>query len=457
MSAVTLHRQPALVEVLSAFSWALDLVEGQPEGHAVRTARIVDRIAVEMRLPLESREHLLYASLLKDAGCSNNSARIQKIFGGDDHLNKYEVKFVDWSKPLESLKYGLTHTEAGRSLGTKLRRMLGNLKPPQQIMDEVTEARCTRGAEIARELGFPEEVARAIHDLDEHWDGKGSPAKKRGEEIPLEARLLCLGQTFEVFATTFGPDAAYAMLRERSGRWFQPEIVRAAESFASDHAFWSEHACLAADPTSAYLPDLPMRSIDTADTDRVCRAFARIVDAKSPYTAEHSSRVTHYAVEIAQAFSLDPVRIETIRRAGLLHDLGKLGVPNSILDKPGRLDEQEFQRVRRHPGDTFRIVGQIAAFSRIGEVAAAHHERLDGKGYWRGLDADRLDLDMRILAVADVFDAISADRPYRPAMPIERVFAILEEESGTGLDADCVTVLRELYGPQSARALPTAA
>lgn len=141
-------------------------------------------------------------------------------------------------------------------------------------------------------------------------------------------------------------------------------------------------------------------------------------------------------------YGFDQERLRTLRHAALLHDIGKLGIPNSILEKPGKLDDDEFARIKLHPQFSYEILRPIRAFERVAEIAAAHHERLDGRGYWRGLSADQLDLDMRILAVADVFDALSAERPYRGAMPMPEVFAILERESSTGLDPECVAMLK---------------
>jgi response regulator RpfG family c-di-GMP phosphodiesterase len=225
-------------EILAALSHALDLVEGQPKGHAVRTCLLASRIAEEMALSDCDRDSLYFAALLKDSGCSSNSARIHKIFGGDEMLVKQGVKTVDWSSPLESIKYAIGATERGNGVVSKLRRMLGNLGPPAKVMDEVTLARCTQGAAIARKLRFEEAVAQAVEHLDEHWDGRGSPRHLRGSEIPLLARILGLAQTLEVFFTTFGLTAAMDMLNRREGTWFDPETVQAARSLSDDDGFW---------------------------------------------------------------------------------------------------------------------------------------------------------------------------------------------------------------------------
>jgi putative nucleotidyltransferase with HDIG domain len=429
-------------EILAALSHALDLVEGQPEGHAVRTCLLASRIAEEMALSDQDRDSLYFAALLKDSGCSSNSARIHKIFGGDEMLVKQGVKTVDWSSPLESIKYAIGATERGNGVVSKLRRMLGNLGPPAKVMDEVTLARCTQGAAIARQLGFDEAVAQAVEHLDEHWDGRGSPRHLRGDEIPVLARILGLAQTLEVFFTTFGLTAAMDMLDRREGTWFDPVTASAARSLAGDRGFW-ELLRAHAEESVQHLPIGAASAVaDETDIDQICVAFAMIVDAKSSFTAAHSSRVTDVAVELGMLFEFDHERLRTLRRAALLHDIGKLGVPNSILEKPGRLDAGEFDRVQQHPRHSFEILKPIRAFDRVADIAAAHHERLDGSGYWRGLTASELDLDMRILAVADVFDALSAERPYREALPLPEVFAIMDREAGTGLDAACVDALR---------------
>ncbi len=432
--------RPSKASILGALSRALDLVEGQPEGHALRTARIALRIADRLGLPEEAREDLYFASVLKDSGCTNNSVRIQKIFGGDEHLAKAAVKLTDWTSALESLKFAWRHTEKGRSVVAKLRRMARNVGTPAQVMNEVTEARCTRGAAIARMLSFRSPVAEAILHLDEHWDGRGSPYRVRGGAIPLLGRILCLSQSVEVFFSAFGPAAALQMAKDRAGTWFDPETVKACEAAYGQMEDWEPLGL--PEIQDAELPQMGTATMDS-DLDAICEAFAMIVDAKSSFTAEHSTRVMRYSVELGNAFGFGPARLANLRRAALLHDIGKLGVPTGILEKPGRLEEDEFRRIQLHPRFGFEILGRIPTFEYLAEIASNHHERLDGKGYWRGLGAEALSLDVRIVSVCDVFDALSADRPYREAMPPEQVWAILGKEAGGGLDPDCVAALRE--------------
>lgn len=437
---------PPISEVLEALSRALDITEGQLPGHCYRTMLIAVRLGREIGLDEADLVRLYYAALLKDAGCSSNSARVHQVFGGDEIVIKRNVKYTDWSRAIDSVKYALRSMAPDDTVGERLRRIIGMMGPPNKIMDQVTQARCTRGAEIAASLGFDRDVSEAVRSLDEHWDGKGSPSHLKGDAIPLLARILCLAQTFEVFASGYGKAAAYVMLNERKGRWFDPELVAGAYSFAEDRIFWETWAkhLRGEDVTSPLSSEV--LNVETAGIDQVCDSFAQIVDAKSGFTGEHSARVTTYAVQLGRYFGFDMERLQTLKRAALLHDVGKLGVPNSILDKPGKLTDAEFARVREHPRYTFKILSAISGFERINAIADAHHEKLNGRGYWRGMEADQLDLDMRILAVADIFDALSAERPYRAALPLEKVFAIMRSEAGEQIDASCVEALAEIYG-----------
>jgi putative nucleotidyltransferase with HDIG domain len=433
-------------EILAALSRALDLVEGQPQGHSARTCLIATQIAQLLDLEDSDIDAIYIGALLKDAGCSNNSARIHKLFGGDDFLIKGRVKLVDWSNPIDSLKFAMAHTEHGQGVVTKLRRMLGNINTPARVMDEVTTARCTRGAMIAKMLGFDEHVQAAVRDLDEHWDGKGSPTHKRGNEIPLHARVVCLAQTLEVFVTTFDVETAFDMMEKRRGKWFDPELVDVCRALKDNQILWAMHSR----HTLANTTELPVGAAhDVAldkDVDTICEAFAMIIDAKSSFTAEHSTRVTKYALELADHFGLNAAQATFVKRASLLHDIGKLGVSNSILEKPGKPTDEEFATIKLHPKFTHEILQEVRGFERVTEIASAHHERLDGKGYWRGLDASQLDLEMRIVSAADVFDALTAERPYREALPLSKVFEIMDKEAGSALDPTCIDGFKQRYG-----------
>lgn len=437
----TKETMPTRAAVLSALSCALDLVEGQPTGHAARTCLIAMELGKIMGLDRHDMQSLYYAAILKDSGCSNNSARIHKIFGGDELLTKRNVKFIDWSRAVDCLKFGASNTLPNGSAIARFRMMLNNLGPPSKVMNEVTAARCHRGASIASSLGLGRTAAEAIRALDEHWDGKGAPSGLQGDAIPILARVLSLAQTLEVFAWSFGPHQALDVLKKRRGRWFDPEVFTAAIAIESDVAFWARvHASGHADAAASepYPDDQPLKP---TEMDTICETFASIVDAKSPYTKGHSDRVAEIAVGIGSCLGLSKDSLADIERAGHLHDLGKLAVPNCILDKPARLTDAEFGRVKEHPRRSYEILSPLPGFERIADIAATHHERLDGRGYWRGLRGEDLSMESRVVTVADVFEALTAERPYRKAMESDAALGILWSEAEAAFDPVCIEAL----------------
>ena len=433
-----MHTSLSLATLLASLSRALDLTEGQPLGHSVRACLIGLRISEALGLPEFDRDELHLTLLLKDAGCSSNAARMFAIFGGDEVKAKRDAKICDWCRPLEAIKYGVGHSAPDAPLAARFQKVCELARFPGRVMDALTASRCQQGAQIARTLQLSERVAQGIYSLDEHWDGHGAPHGLEGERIPLFSRIACLAQTLEVFAATYGVSEAYSVIRQRSGRWFDPNLVWAATFFEKDTAFWEgldreAERILESVTGGALAKPLPDSRIDD-----VCEAFAQVVDAKSPFTAQHSRRVAGYAVDIARTLGLGRDSETALYRAGLLHDLGKLGVPSQVLEKPGKLDPHEWEQIRRHPEGTARVLKGVPSLARITEIAVAHHEKLDGSGYYLGMDGSQLDIEMRVLAVADVFDALSAERPYRGALSLEEVAAILKKDEGTKLDADCI-------------------
>jgi len=432
-------------KVLSALSFALDLVEGQPEGHTVRSCLVGMRIAARLGLDEERRSALFYALLLKDAGCSSNASKMSTLFDADDLEAKKKVKTVDWTSLPHAALYAARTVSPEGSLLAKAGRMFEFAVRGQEASRDLIRIRCERGAEITRLMGFPEETAQAIRGLDEHWDGKGHPDGLKGEEIPLLARICGLAQTAEVFLTDRGPAAAEEVVGLRSGRWFDPALVEVLLAAATEDGLWEDLS--RKDPwreVSLLEPDDRALKATPERVDLVARAFAEIIDAKSPFTYRHSEGVASVAVAIAERAGLGPEGTRDLMRAALLHDIGKLGVSNRILDKPGSLTAEEFAEIKRHPRLTYDILSRVGPFRPIAETAANHHEKLDGSGYHRGIGAEELDLPSRILAVADIYDALSADRPYHKAQPREKVLDILREESRTKLDPECVTILRDL-------------
>ena len=432
---------PRLGELLGSLSHALDMTEGQPAGHCMRSCWIGQQVGRAIGLNTTEMRDLYYATLLKDSGCSSNAARICQLFLTDDRSFKHDRKTVGLSLP-SLMNFVIRHTGVQAGLAERFRAIVNAVQNGGEIHRELTETRCSRGAQIARQLRFSEDVADAIQSLDEHWDGSGQPQGLAGKEIALYARIALLAQVVDVFHASAGPTATREEVARRSGRWFDPRLADAFAVLARDHEFWRQ---LASDDLELRVlemePARQQQPVDDDYLDDIATAFGQIVDAKSPFTAGHSSRVALVADQISQQLGLGADERRWLRRGALLHDVGKLGVSNQILDKPGKLDTYEWAEVQRHALHTEQILGRISAFGVLARVAGAHHEKLDGTGYPRGLDARHIRLETRIITVADIFDALTADRPYRPAMPIAQALQIMRDSVGSAIDGDCFAAL----------------
>jgi putative nucleotidyltransferase with HDIG domain len=378
----------SLSEVISALSFAIDLTDGAVHGHALRSCLLGMRIADELQLTSEEKSSLYYALLLKD---------------------------------------------------------IGN--------EEMIGLRCDRGSSIVSKLGMGPLAAEAVRSLEEHWDGSGYPKRARGNRIPLLARVCAVAQHLDVFSMGRSPAVAIETLEQWSGTWFDPEMVQAALSLDRRRALWTH--CRATDDhemTRAAVLDLDpgkKQKLDDRQIDRICEAFADVVDSKSHFTFRHSIGVAELARGIAKNLGLPADRVRLVRRAALLHDIGKLSVANTILDKKTRLTEAEWKVVERHPGLTRRILEQIGPFREIAIVAGEHHEKLDGSGYPNRLMAADLSIEARIIAVADVYGALSEDRPYRAGLRNEEIMPIMRSLAPRKLDGDCVNGLISLIGIES--------
>jgi HD-GYP domain-containing protein (c-di-GMP phosphodiesterase class II) len=430
-----------LSEILGALSHALDLTEGQPAGHCVRATWIGMRIGQAMELPGASLGELYYTVMLKDLGCSSNAARLCQLYLSDDLALKRDFKTVSDSLP-QVLGFVFSHTGLRSGLAERFKAILHILRNGEKLVDELIQTRCHQGAEIAARLRFPPAMCDAIHALDEHWDGRGRPDRRAAHDIPLYARIALLAQVVDVFHAASGPAAALGEARARSGSWFDPEAVTRLEEVAADPEFWATLASPGIERTVLDLEPLQQQIIVDDDyLDDIARAFAQVIDSKSPFTSGHSERVAVYTDMIAAEMMFGGERRRWLRRAALLHDIGKLGVSNSILDKNGKLDEEEWRAMRHHAVLSETILARVPALGDVARIGGGHHERLDGSGYPRGLKADAIELETRIVSVADVFDALTADRPYRAAMPVDEALAIIRRDAGTALDPACIAAL----------------
>jgi len=438
--APSVHR----AELLAAFSYALDITEGQPEGHSIRACWIGAQVGRALGLGDRQLGELYYTVLLTDLGCSSNAARICELYEADDRAFKQGYKTVGTSLAA-TLHFVFSRTARGKPLHQRAAAIGKILTNGDSIAQELILSRCTRGADIARSLRFPEPVCEGIYRLDEHWDGSGRPGRLRGSEIPLYSRIALLAQVADVFHAHAGRSASIDEVRRRAGNWLDPQAVAAFESVASDYSFW-----LALKSPSlpamvvALAPADDELAVDDDYLDAIATSFGQVIDAKSPFTSGHSLRVADFAFAIAEKMRLDSSRARSLRRAAFLHDVGKLGVSSAVLEKPASLDEREWVEMRDHAEHTRAILGRIGAFEALADIAAAHHERLDGRGYPRRMDGAAIAGETRIITVCDFYDALTADRPYRAAMPRARALEIMDEAVGSAIDGDCLAVLKEV-------------
>ncbi len=431
-----------LSEIIGSLSYALDLTEGQPPGHLLRCAWIGVHIGQILTPEPDRMADLYYTLLLKDAGCTSNAARLWELYGGNDLVTKRDFKTVDSQSLWQLGNYVLRHAGPGERLAHRIKRVLNLIHNGDRLADELIQARCERGAEIVRRLGFGDAVAAAVYALDEHWNGKGRPFRIEGTAIPLNARIALLAQVAEVFHTVGGPAAARAEVSRRSGTWFDPSVVEAFRVACAEDRVWAGLAADGLDErVAACEPLARVIRIDEDRLDAIAEAFADIVDAKSSFTVAHSRRVTRYTDAIAAALGVSDERRRWLRRAALLHDIGKLGVSSGVLEKPGRLEPAEWNEMRRHAVLTEEILSRVSVFRDIAPIAAAHHERIDGNGYPKRLRGDAITLEMRIIAVSDTFDAITAGRPYRPPFSVEAAIDAMERSRDAGLDGGCLNAL----------------
>ncbi len=262
---------PRLHEVLTALSFALDLTEGAVQGHALRSCLLAQRLAAKLGLPEQERSDLYYATLLKDAGCSSNAARVCQIVGGDDRAVKAGVKLADWTRPYHrtpsTIQMFWKEVLPGAPPLRKLRRLMHMAHGQHTNNRELFTMRCDRGANIALKIGFSANAAAAVRHLDEHWDGSGYPHGLRGTEIPLLSRLMSLAQHLDAFCQEQGPRAALDVMMKRKGRWFDPKLAVLAWSLEKSGELW-RHCESGAETEQTHAAVLDLRPAENNEPHR---------------------------------------------------------------------------------------------------------------------------------------------------------------------------------------------
>lgn len=417
-----------LAELVAALSLATDLGLGLPSEHILRQTRVALRLADRVGAEPQTRTDCYYVSLLAWVGCTADAHEMARLFG-DDLTVKADSYLIDRSgRPLLDFvvrRAGSQHSPLQR-VGVLARLAATRFAEVEQFF----VGHCQATGEIARRLGFGDGVCTGLGQTFERWDGKGIPTRCAGEQIELVARIAQLADVVEVHHRLGGIEAATAVASERSGGHFDPMLVTtlcgAAEEILGDlDATDSWELVVGEDPGLR-------QELAPVEIDEVLGVFGDMADMKSPHLLGHSRGVARLAARAADALGLIGEDVRLVRRAGLVHDVGRIGVSSAIWDKPGSLSPLEWERVRTHPYLTARVFQRAPELHAIGSLAALHHERLDGSGYPHGLTGEALPPLALLLAAADTYQALVEARPHRPAHDPDEAARLLRGEAKGG-------------------------
>ena len=417
--------------MLLPFAVAGELGRGQPSGHVLRTCLIAMELAEELGLSPEQRSDVYYTSLLVHTGCTAGSAHFAAALACDELVAQKDCCLCDPDNFTEVLAWMRRNVSPQAPLPERLGRMLGLMLKGGEFTLEVDGGCSDVGGRIARRLGMSAETVKSLHNVCERWNGKG-PHKLRGAAIPLPTRVVGAAAVAEIFSAEHGAGGARTAIEQRRGKSVDPEMARAFRALAGREELWQRLKRPELWPQVLELePGSVRRHIDEAALDEVALALADFADLKSPRMAAHSRATSELAAAMAKRLGLSAAEIALVRRAGLVHDLGQVGVPVAVLERREALSPLDEARLSLHPELTERILAGSAAFREAAALAAMHHERLDGQGYPRRLPGAQLPMTARVLAVADWY----LERRQPDAA------AALRAERGRGLDGDCVDAL----------------
>jgi HD-GYP domain-containing protein (c-di-GMP phosphodiesterase class II) len=431
-------------DVLGALSAAADLALGMPEGHSARSCYLGMAIADRLSLSPEEKATVYYSELLMDAGCTAWAGYVATAIMGDEIEARRDFYFYrDARNPLDVLGWLQQYMAVGAPAHVRARHILDFTMHGKEFQREGLQNTAEVARRFAERLGMPDEVQSTLWSVFEQWDGKG-PNRAQGDAIPVASRIVAVTSLLEAFYAAGGREAALRMVQARRGTAFDPQLVEAFLSLAQDEAFWEGfeedrvwETVLSMEPLS------PHRFLPAERLADVAMAFADFVDLKAFSAAGHSRRVGTLAARIAHRM-LGESEAQTVRLAGLTHDLGLVAVPSFVLYKAQeKLSAAEWERLRLHPYHAERILLRIPAFRAVVPLIGAHHERLDGQGYYRGLTGSQIPPGSRILAVADRYDELTHGLPGHPPLDIESALERLYVDTGKAYAEDCVRALEE--------------
>jgi putative nucleotidyltransferase with HDIG domain len=444
-----MHGDLRLAELMAPLSLVTDLGMGNTPEEAARSCLLGTALARDLGLTDEQSGHVYWTTLLRHIGCTASAHEEAAHVGGDEIALRPLASRSDFRSPRESVALMVATLRA-----VPLARRPGVLASSFGPWGtRAITATCEVAATMADRLGMAPEVRSGLFDVFERWDGKGTPRGLAGEDVTLAARIAQVATSAVAFDRLGGVDLAVDVVRHRAGRMLDPEVAaafqaRAAEMLTEIDAADPLPAVMAAEPQ-------PVQWISQGHLDTCARAFADMVDLKTPFTHGHSSTVANLAERAARELALSEVEVVGLRRAALLHDIGRVSVPDGVWEKPSPLSEGEWEGVRLHAYHSERILGRSETLEPLAAVAGMHHERLDGSGYHRGATAPTIPMPARLLAAADVYEAMTRERPHRRARTPEDAAKELEAEAGR-LDLEAVRAVLTAAGHSPPRRLGVA-
>lgn len=425
-----------LAELVGAMSYGADLGLGQPLEHCLRRTVIALRLADIVNADPRQREAAFYLGLLMNTYCHADAAEQASWFGDDIAFKADSFDMLAMSTPQVAV-FILRRLWSHGSPAERVRRVASFPRFGSHGVESWIATHAALGSQLAERLGLGDAVCSAAAEAYEQWDGKGVPRRLAGADIELASRLVQIAAPVEVLARRRGVESVVAVVRRHAGSLYDPNVSAALVDHVDEvladldeRASWD--SILALEPA-------PQRVVSGDELDGILEAMGDIADLKSPFFAGHSRGVARLAAEAGRHAGLSEAQCRTLRHAGLLHDIGRVGVSNAVWDKEAPLSASQWDRVRQHPYLTDRMLARIGALDGCRRIAARHHERLDGSGYPGGLTASALSVADRLLAAADVYHAMTEPRPHRPARTVEEAGERLQEEVRAGrLDGDAV-------------------
>jgi HD-GYP domain-containing protein (c-di-GMP phosphodiesterase class II) len=433
-----------LADLLAGLSRLADLGFGLQAGEALRSCALATRLARSLDLPEDDARAAFYTALLHHVGCTGYAHETARIFGDELVLNLAAGR-TNPADPRDLFATFLQTLTRGRPPLERARLALTTLTGGNRFGEAYTTAACEVARDAARRLGLPEAVQRSVYHVFEEWRGGGVPAGLAGDDLPAGSRLARLTGIAVLFDTVGGPGLAAEAVRRRAGGlldpWMAGRFAERAEALLGE--------VNAADPRALVLEAEPEPVVPVPERDLagVAGVFADLADLKSPFTHGHSSGVATLARGAGERLRLPPATVADLELAGLLHDVGRVAVPDVVWEKPAALSAHEREQVRLHAYHSERILAGSERLAALAPLAGMHHERLGGGGYHRGCTGAELPMPARVLAAADAYQAMTQRRPHRPALaPEDAERQLLAGARDGALDADAVSAVLAAAG-----------